>query len=77
MPRLYVKDTNALLGSITDEDLRLLVDDLEEEGAADTDYFIDASTIEFLAAEGASAALLDLLRKAVGDGDGVDVRWES
>lgn len=76
MPRLYVKDTNAFLGEISDEDLALLVEDLEEEDATDTDYFIDAATLEFLEEEGASKALLEVLKKAVGDGDGVDVRWE-
>ncbi|MDX1999848.1 MAG: galactosyldiacylglycerol synthase [Thermoanaerobaculia bacterium] len=77
MPRLYVKDTNALLGEISNDDLAFLIEDLEEEDEADTDYYIDAATLEFLEEEGAPKALLELLKKAVGDGDGVDVRWEA
>lgn len=76
MPRLYVKDTNVLLGEISEDDLAFLLEDLEEEDATDTDYFIDAATLEFMEEDGAPKALLDLLKKAVGDGDGVDVRWE-
>ena len=77
MPRLYNKQTGALLGSVSDADVRTLIDQLEEEDRNDEDYFIDTATIDLLEQSGASAALVGLLRQAVGDSEGIDVRYES
>lgn len=76
MPRLYDKKTNALLGTMTDADVQSLVDVLEEEDSRDVDYFIDDATVDILEVNGASEALLTLLRTAIGATEGVDVRWE-
>jgi hypothetical protein len=76
MPRLLLKDGNRYLGAISDADLKVLVDELEEEDIADTDYFITGDTVDILEASGASKALVSLLLAAIGDSDGVDVRWE-
>jgi len=73
---LYNAQTNQRLGSITEADLEVLVDALEEESAQDQDYFIDAPTIDFLADGRATEHLVGLLRTAVGSGDGVEIRWE-
>ena len=40
---LYNAATNQLLGTITDADLKVLVDALEEESAQDQDYYIDTA----------------------------------
>ena len=76
MPRLYLKEDNRLLGTISDADLKLLVDQLEETEIADDDYFIDGATVDILQQAGASAGLVSLLRGAIGSSAGVDVRWE-
>ena len=76
MPGLYNKQSGAFLGSVSDADIQSLVDQLEEEHRADEDYFIDTATIEILEEAGASAALISLLRKAVGNSEGIDVRYE-
>jgi hypothetical protein len=76
MIRLSLKDGGTVLGTITEADMQVLVDQLEEEDASDTDYFISPDTIEILAENGASAGLVNLLRRAVGDSDGVEVRWQ-
>jgi hypothetical protein len=76
MPRLLLKDGNRYLGAISDADLKVLIDELEEEDIADTDYFITGDTVDILEASGASKSLVDLLLAAIGDSDGVDVRWE-
>jgi hypothetical protein len=76
MPRLLLKDGNRYLGAISDADLKVLIDELEEEDIADTDYFITGDTVDILEASGASKALVSLLLAAIGDSDGVDVRWE-
>ena len=73
---LYNATTNQLLGSITEADLQVLIDALEEEGVNDQDYFIDAATIDVIADGKATEHLVGLLRKAVGTGDGVDIRWQ-
>ncbi|HEY3884761.1 MAG TPA: hypothetical protein VGL62_06125 [Vicinamibacterales bacterium] len=73
---LYNNDTNELIGSITEADLKVLIDDLEEESAEDRDYYIDRATIDLIGDGRASEHLMGLLRKAVGDGPGVEVRWQ-
>ena len=73
--RLTDKSSGAHLGMISREDFQFLVDHLEEESSRDSDYFIDQATVEILADAGASAALVALLRGAVGNTDGVDIGW--
>ncbi len=72
---LYNAATNKLLGSITEADLKVLVDALEEESIDDRDYYIDAATIDLIADGRASDHLVHLLRAALGSADGVDIRW--
>jgi hypothetical protein len=76
MPRLLLKDGNRDLGAISDADVKVLIDELEEEDMADTDYFIDSDTVDILEASGASKAMVAMLLAAIGDSDGVDIRWE-
>jgi hypothetical protein len=73
---LYNATAKQLLGSITESDLKVLVDALEEEGVNDQDYYIDRATIDVIADGKATEHLVGLLRKAVGAGDGVDIRWQ-
>jgi hypothetical protein len=73
---LYNASTNELIGSITEADLQVLVDGLEEESLQDKDYFVDEATIEVIADGRATDHLVGLLRRAVGSGDGVDIRWQ-
>jgi hypothetical protein len=73
---LYNAATNQLLGSITEADLQVLIDALEEESEDDQDYYIDKATIEFLADGRPSDHLLEILREALGSNDGMEIRWE-
>lgn len=73
---LYNAETNQLLGTITEADLQVLVDALEEESSEDQDYFIAPDTIEVIASRGASPGLLELLRGAVGSSEGLEIRWQ-
>jgi hypothetical protein len=63
------------LGTITDRQLKFLVDALEEESTGDQDYYISGDTIEMLEADGADADLIGLLRRALGGREGIDIRW--
>jgi hypothetical protein len=76
MIELYNASTNQLLGNITDADLKVLVDALEEEGVNDQDYYIDNATIDVIADGRATEHLVRLLRSAVATADGVDIRWQ-
>jgi hypothetical protein len=73
---LYNNATKALLGSITEADLQVLKDGLEEESSSDQDYYIDAATIDMLGDGRASEHLLGLLRRALGTSEGVEIRWQ-
>ncbi len=73
---LYNAATNQLLGSITEADLQVLIDRLEEESSQDQDYYIDEATIDLLGDGRASDHLLGLLRNALGSSQGVEIRWQ-
>jgi hypothetical protein len=73
---IYNNDTNELIGTITEADLKVLVDHLEEESLEDQDYYIDAATIDVIGDGQATEHLLTLLRKALGGAEGVEIRWQ-
>jgi hypothetical protein len=76
MIALYHNESGARLGSITEEQLEFLMDQLEQETPEDREYFIDRSTVEMLQEAGADAEVLELLREALGEEDEVEIRWE-
>jgi hypothetical protein len=73
---LYNQATDKRIGSITEADLQVLIDALEEESTKDRDYFIDVATIDVIADGRATEHLVHLLRTAVGSSNGIDMRWE-
>ena len=76
MPRLVRIDTGDAIGNISDEQLKFLVDQLEEEHDEDQDYYIDRSTLEVLSDNGIDPELLAMLEKAIGDDDEMDIAWD-
>jgi hypothetical protein len=72
---VYDDATGELVGTITEADLKVLIDALEEESTEDRDYFLDASTIDVIADGRATEHLVALLRKALGEKESVDIRW--
>jgi inactivated superfamily I helicase len=74
--RITDKSTGAVLGSISEEELQFLNDQLEEESSRDTDYFINSATVDILEAAGGSATLVSMLRQAVGTSEGIDIAWQ-
>jgi hypothetical protein len=80
MIRITLKDTGAALGDIGDADLKILVDQFEEESSGDRDYFVNADTLAMLVEAGISPDFADMLRIAIGnagggEGDGIDILW--
>ena len=75
MIRLHDAERNTPIGTITEDQLQFLVDELEEESAEDRDYYISADTIDMLEEDGADSQLVSLLRTALAGREGMDVRW--
>jgi len=75
MIQLYDKETGASLGTITEEQLQFLADQLEEESPEDRDYYINEPTLDAFEEAGAAPALLALLRKALGEREEMEIRW--
>ena len=73
---LYNNDTNQLIGSITEAELLVLIDRLEEESPTDHDYYINQETLDLLGDGTATDHLLQTLRNALGSADGVEIRWQ-
>jgi hypothetical protein len=76
MIKLRDKETGTTLGEITAAELQILIDAFEEEGRDDQDYYIDASSPDYLETnfEG-SANLVAMLKTALAGRDGMDVVW--
>lgn len=76
MPSLYNKDTGGLIGRINEDQLQYLIDLLVEESPEDRDYYIDQTTLEFLAENGADEALIALIAAHLPAGEeGIEIEW--
>ena len=75
MIHLHDKETGVFVGTITDAQLQYLIDQLEEESADDTDYYIDHATLGLFEELGADADVLALLRQALGTREGIEIVW--
>ena len=76
MINVYDQSSGALLGSITEEQLKFLIDQFEEESLEDQDYSLTAMTINYLESQGADAELMRLLRSALGEKAEATIRWQ-
>lgn len=65
----------AQVGEISEEQLEVLVDNLEEEWPEDRDYYINRAMIETLKQRGSDDVLIHLLEQALGNRDEVDILW--
>ena len=75
MINLYDTRDDRHLGQISREQLQFLMDSMEEESTTDQDYYLEPATVEYLAARGADAELIALLRAILGEQNGITVRW--
>ena len=69
------KQTGRVLGSVTEEQLQFLVDQLEEESSTDSDYYINSATLDMLAGDGIDPQLLTFLREALGNREDMEIEW--
>ncbi len=75
MIQLSDKDTGALIGTISAEELQFMIDQLEEESQTDQDYWLNRETLEIFKEQGADAHLLALLETAMGGRDEMEIVW--
>ena len=64
------------IGIVTEDQVQFLIDNLEEEGFEDQDYYIDPESLSFLAENGCDKELLTMLADALEDRVNIDVRYE-
>ena len=76
MIEVYDNESGVLIGTITEEQLQFLIDELEETSTKDQDYYLDAAMLDALEEAGADDDLMDLLRGGLGDRDDLEIRWE-
>ena len=69
------KETGRRLGSISEQQLQFLIDELEEEHSEDQDYYINRATLDMFAEHGADENLLTFLRNALGDREEMEIVW--
>ena len=69
------KDTSVSIGTISDDDLKFIIDMLEEEDSEDRDYWIDNTTLEYFEENSCGDHLMEILREAVGEGEGIEIEW--
>lgn len=65
------------IGVITEDQVQFLIDNLEEEGVEDQDYYIDPESLSFLAENGGDEELLTMLTDALEGRVNIDVRYEA
>jgi len=75
MAKLYDAEADRLIGTISKTDLEFLIEQLEEEDLEDQDYYIDDATLDWFEDNGAAPTLIKLLRGALGNREGMDIRW--
>jgi hypothetical protein len=73
--QLVDAETGKPVGTITEEQLKFLVDQLEEESTSDTDYYVNRELLDVFEEEGADPQLLATLRSALGAREAMDIRW--
>ena len=74
--RLVDLEHDQEIGIITEDQVQFLIENLEEGGIEDQDYYIDEETYDFLAENGCEKELLELLAETLEGRDEIDIRYE-
>ena len=77
MITLYDGENDAQVGTITEAQLDVLMEQLVEESLDEYSYNIDAAAIGSLEANGADPELVTLLRRALGNRTSMELRYET
>ena len=75
MIKLHDKESGLEIGTLTEDNLQFLIDQLEEESGEDQDYYINETTIDIFEEDGADKDLVALLRGALNGRTEMEIRW--
>ena len=75
MINLHDKNTQELIGEISEEQLQFLIDELVEEDSTDQDYYINRDQLDQLEKNGGEETLIQMLRDAMGTKEDLDIIW--
>ena len=75
MIQIHDKDTGSWIGTLSEENLQFLIDQLEEESGVDQDYYINETTVDLFEERGADKNLVSLLRSALNGRTEMEIRW--
>ena len=75
MIKIHSAESGEVVGEISEEQMAFLRAQLEEESSADQDFDLTKDTSAMLEEAGADAELAGVLRAAIGDRPGAEVRW--
>ena len=76
MAELYYKVNSEYLGSISEEDLQFLIDNLVEEDSEDDDYYINQTTLDMLKERGLNAEVAKLIEDAMKGSGEVEIQYK-
>ncbi len=77
MITLYNKSTQAQVGTISPEQLQMLVDYFEEESESDQEYWVNSDDLLNLKEQGVDASLIAMLQTALGEAEDMDIEWKT
>ena len=75
MIELREKGTSTVIGTITEEQLRALAGEMEEESSTDRDYYLSRETLEMFEDDGVDPTVVAMLRTAMGGRDELEIVW--
>lgn len=75
MINLHNKNTQELIGEISEEQLQFLIDQLVEEDSTDQDYYINRDQLDQFEEKGGDKTLIQMLRDAMGTKEDMDIIW--
>ena len=75
MINLHDKNTQELIGEISEEQLQFLIDQLVEEDSTDQDYYINRDQLDQLEKNGGDETLIQMLKDALGTKEDMDIIW--
>lgn len=75
MPTLHDRSTGAVIARLSPEQLQTLIDSMAGGAHEDANYTLSPATLQLLEEQGADAALIALLRNALGTSEGMEFHW--
>jgi hypothetical protein len=75
MIELREKGSSTVIGTITEDQLRMLTAEMEEESADDRDYYVSRETLDMFEEDGLDPTLVSMIRQAMGGRADIEIEW--